>query len=167
MDCWLSYTLGYTSEVTPQDISIACPVSNEEVPIDEQIHVQTSKIGLIAADISKAIATPELSTRENIQVLADRLEVWRLEVPPMLSIALLTSPNPPPMNLYQRRAILMVHVSRADLFGMDLADQSSDYVPWCGNPTISPTVDSYCRDAAHRWRGMEFEHLHRRRKAIS
>ena len=79
--------------------------------------MQTSKIGLVAAEISKAIATPELATRENIQMLADRLKIWQSEVPPMLSIASLTSPNPPPMTLYQRRAILMVHVSRDGLFG--------------------------------------------------
>ncbi|KAJ4299067.1 hypothetical protein N0V90_004311 [Kalmusia sp. IMI 367209] len=110
MDCWLSYTLGYTSDVTPQDIEIACPEPHVEVPIDEQIHMQTSKIGLVAADIAKVLGSPEMATRENIHKLADKLEIWRSEVPQMLTIASLTSPNPPSMTLYQRRAILMVHI---------------------------------------------------------
>ncbi|KAL1610178.1 hypothetical protein SLS60_001843 [Paraconiothyrium brasiliense] len=110
MDCWLSYTLGYVSEVTPQDIAFACPTSPCDLTIDEQIHVQTSKIGLVAADIAKALASPELATRETIQTLADQLERWRLDVPHMLTINSLTSSNPPPMTLYQRRATLMVHI---------------------------------------------------------
>lgn len=79
--------------------------------ITEQIHVQTSKVGLIAAEIAKILAAPELATHENIQMLNEKLEKWRSEVPSSLTIASLTSPNPPPMTLYQRRAILMVHVS--------------------------------------------------------
>lgn len=79
--------------------------------LDEQIHTQTSRIALVAAEIAKVLEYPELTTRENIQMLADKLEKWRSEVPQMLSIASLTSVNPPPMTLYQRRAILMVHVS--------------------------------------------------------
>ncbi|KAF9728747.1 hmg box protein [Paraphaeosphaeria minitans] len=110
MDCWLSYTLGYASEVTSQDVALACPASSVGLTLDEQIHVQTSRIGLVAADISKALSSPEMVTRDTIQTLADQLERWRSEVPQMLSIGSLTSPNPPPMTLYQRRAILMVHI---------------------------------------------------------
>lgn len=130
MDCWLSYTLGYPSEVTSQDVAVrgriymrdnliprtdkyqlACPASSVESSLDEQIHVQTSRIGLVAADISRALSSPELVTKNTVQALTDQLETWRSEVPQMLSIGALTSPNPPPMTLYQRRAILMVHVS--------------------------------------------------------
>ncbi|KAF1972615.1 hypothetical protein BU23DRAFT_580742 [Bimuria novae-zelandiae CBS 107.79] len=110
MDCWLSYTLGYPSEITPRDIAIACPIAHVEQSLEEQIHSQTSKVGLLAADIANALGSPEVATKANIQALADKLERWRLELPPMLSIASLTSPNPPPMTLYQRRAILMAHV---------------------------------------------------------
>ncbi|KAF2439468.1 hypothetical protein P171DRAFT_123151 [Karstenula rhodostoma CBS 690.94] len=128
MDCWLSYTLGYTSEATSQDVAVrrehahvvaeprtdkyqlACSASSVGMTVDEQIHVQTSRIGLVAADISKALCSPESVTRETIQTLTDQLETWRSEVPQMLSIGSLTSSNPPPMTLYQRRAILMVHI---------------------------------------------------------
>lgn len=92
------------------------------MPLDEQIHVQTSKIGLVAADIAKAIVAPESITRDTIQTLADKLEIWRMEVPSILSIASLTSSSPPPMTLYQRRAILMVHVREQELFVVKLAD---------------------------------------------
>ncbi|CAI6342558.1 unnamed protein product [Periconia digitata] len=112
MDCWLSYTLGYTAEVTPLDIAIACAPTTRlvQASIDEQIHVQTSKVGLIAAEIAKTVASPELATSENIAMLTGKLEAWRMQLPLMLQISILTSDNPPPLNLHQRRAILMVHI---------------------------------------------------------
>lgn len=78
--------------------------------IDELIHTQTSKIGLIAAEIAKTLASPELATQENITMLTQKLETWRQEVPLMLQIPTLTSSYPPSVDSYQRRAILMVHV---------------------------------------------------------
>lgn len=82
----------------------------EQFTMDEIIHQQTSKVGLIAAEIAKTLAAPELATRENVAMLHTKLENWRLEVPTMLQIPTLTSANPPELTLYQRRAILMVHV---------------------------------------------------------
>ncbi|KAF2848396.1 hypothetical protein T440DRAFT_401498 [Plenodomus tracheiphilus IPT5] len=111
MDCWLSYTLGYTSEVTPSDVQFACsPQRQDLATVDELIHVQTSKIGLIAAEIAKVLASPELATRENITMLTQKLEHWRLDVPLMLQIPTLTSNTPPDMTIFERRAILMVHI---------------------------------------------------------
>ncbi|KAF1951514.1 hypothetical protein CC80DRAFT_553167 [Byssothecium circinans] len=111
MDCWLAYTLGYTSEVTSSDIAIVCSACHsDQMTIDEQIHIQTSKIGLVAAEIAKTITSPELATRGNITKLTGMLEAWRLEVPLMLQITTLTSSTPPPLTLYQRRAVLMVHI---------------------------------------------------------
>ena len=119
------------------------------MPLDEKIHIQMSKIGLVAADISKAIASPESATKENFQILADRLEIWRTEVPSMLSISSLTSPNPPPMTLYQRRAILMVHVSRTKFLDIDISDPSLDYVPWRSNAFISTVACTYSEISAY------------------
>lgn len=79
--------------------------------MDKLIHTETSKIGLIAAEIAKTLAPPEFATRENITMLTHKLEGWRTEVPDMLQIQVLTSSNPPDLTVYQRRAILMVHVS--------------------------------------------------------
>lgn len=79
--------------------------------LDELIHTQTSKIGLIAAEITKTLAAPEFATRENVAVLLQKLETWRLEVPHILQLPTLTSDVPSDLSLYQRRAILMVHVS--------------------------------------------------------
>lgn len=81
--------------------------------MDELIHLQTCKIGLVAAEITKTLAAPELATRENVAMLANKLEMWRIEVPLKLQIPSLTSDNPTELNLYQRRAILMVHVRTA------------------------------------------------------
>ncbi|KAF2133839.1 hypothetical protein P153DRAFT_372395 [Dothidotthia symphoricarpi CBS 119687] len=111
MDSWLSYTLGYASEATPNDVQIACSSNRPDlITIDELIHTQTSKIGLIAAEISKTLASPELATRENVTMLTKKLEAWRMEVPIMLQIPTLTSSHPPDLTVYQRRAILMVHI---------------------------------------------------------
>lgn len=125
MDCWLSYTLGYTSEVTPTDVQIACSGRPEVVTIDELIHTQMSKIGLIAAEIAKTLASPDVATRENISMLAHKLEHWRMGVPLMMQIPTLTSSNPPDLTPYQRRAILMVHVS-CDSRCLGLCEQCTD-----------------------------------------
>jgi hypothetical protein len=79
--------------------------------MDELIHAQTSKIGLIAADIARILVAPELATRENVAMLTQKLDKWRQEVPHMLQIENLTSAAPTSLGLYERRAILMVHVS--------------------------------------------------------
>ncbi|CAO2650078.1 Nn.00g013700.m01.CDS01 [Neocucurbitaria sp. VM-36] len=112
VDCWLSYTLGYTPEATPSDIKkIATSLHRlDGVSVDELIHTQTSKIGLIAAEIAKTLASPELVTKENISLLNQKLESWRVEVPDTLQIPALTSSTPTNLTLYQRRAILMVHI---------------------------------------------------------
>lgn len=90
---------------------IACtPARLPSETIDELIHTQTSKIGLIAAEIAKTLAAPELATRENVDMLTQKLENWRLEVPLILQLPTLTSSAPSDLSLYQRRAILMVHV---------------------------------------------------------
>jgi hypothetical protein len=78
--------------------------------MDEQIHIQASQIGLIAAEISRVLASPEMATCENMTLLTAKLEGWRNGVPLMLRIPALTSDNPPLLTLYQRRAILMIHV---------------------------------------------------------
>jgi len=110
MDCWLSYTLGYTSEVTLADVQVADSVRPVVVTIDELIHAQMSKIGLIAAEIAKTLASPDVATRENISTLAQKLEHWRMGVPIMMQIPTLTSENPPDLTRFQCRAILMVHI---------------------------------------------------------
>ncbi|KAL6705020.1 hypothetical protein ACN47E_007423 [Coniothyrium glycines] len=110
MDSWLSYTLGYASEVAPSDIRTACRSNQDCNTIDELIHFQVCKIGLIAADIAKTLASPEAATRDNVSTLQLRLEAWRLEMPLMLQIPTLTSTTPPDLNTYQRRAIFMVHI---------------------------------------------------------
>jgi hypothetical protein len=84
-----------------------------QATMDEQIHTQTSKIGLVAAEIARTVVSPASATHENMAMLSSKLETWRLEVPLMLQISILTSDNPPPLDLFQRRAILMVHVSRS------------------------------------------------------
>ncbi|KAJ4373034.1 hypothetical protein N0V83_003325 [Neocucurbitaria cava] len=111
MDCWLSYTLGYTSEATPSDILVATSLDSRDcLSVDQLIHMQTSKIGLIAAEITTTLASPKLVTKENISLLNQKLESWRVEVPDALQIPALTSSTPTHLTLYQRRAILMVHI---------------------------------------------------------
>ena len=127
MDSWLSYTLGYNSETTPQDVSVCVsPNNNHSVSdekqiactsgclasdtIDELIHKQTSKIGLIAAEIARTLSAPELATCESVDMLTQKLENWRTEVPLILQLPTLTSEAPSDLPLFQKRAILMVHV---------------------------------------------------------
>ena len=81
------------------------------VPTEELIHTETSKVGLIAAEIARTLSAPELATRENVALLTQKLEAWRVEVPHRLQIETLTMNTPSDLDIYQRRAILMVHVS--------------------------------------------------------
>jgi hypothetical protein len=147
MDSWLSYTLGYTSEATPQDVQvrvnpnnvhhmsdqkqIACtPGRLASDTIDELIHAQTSKIGLIAAEIAKTLAAPELATRDNVHMLTQKLETWRNEVPLILQLPTLTSKGPSELSLYQRRAILMVHVSTHSIHSLAYTNSNVRSCTW-------------------------------------
>jgi hypothetical protein len=118
MDSWLSYTIGYESEVTPFDVEVVSKsytiVSDD---INALVHTQTSKIGLVAAEIAKTLASPKLATRDNINLLTQKLQAWHGQIPSLLHIKTLidVSACPPSMTLYQRRAILMVHVSTVGL----------------------------------------------------
>jgi hypothetical protein len=81
--------------------------------INALVHTQTSKVGLIAAEIAKTLASPRLATRENINTLTQKLQAWHNQIPPTLKMQTLidVASCPPSMTFYQRRAILMVHVS--------------------------------------------------------
>ena len=136
--------------------------------IDDLIHTQTSKIGLLAAEITKTLASPELATQERIAALTKKLEAWQAGVPSMLLIPALTSPNPPVLSSYQRRAILMVHVRSApppisahNVLIMFLDDVSGS----CG-----PVVPSlpYCdSNTSERGCSMELQHFSQRCSKIS
>src|SRR4051812_33299583 len=84
---------------------------SEHTSIDELIHSQISKINLIAADVAKTLASPELATRGNISALTQKLEQWRQEVPHALQMPTLLSSEGQDLTLFQRRAIFMLHVS--------------------------------------------------------
>ncbi|EUC36217.1 hypothetical protein COCCADRAFT_2680 [Bipolaris zeicola 26-R-13] len=109
MDSWLSYTLGYPSEVTANDVQIACVVDwPDHLSINDMIHTQTSKINLIAAEVAKTLASPNLATEANITLLTRKLEQWRQDVPYNLQIPTLLSSEAQELNKYQRRAIFMI-----------------------------------------------------------
>ncbi|RAR05730.1 hmg box protein [Stemphylium lycopersici] len=111
MDSWLSYTLGYPCEVTPDDTKTACAVHQpDQLSVDELIHMQSSKINLIAAEVAKTLASPKLTTKGNITLLTQKLEQWRQEVPYALQIPTLLSSESQDMTVFQRRAIFMVHI---------------------------------------------------------
>lgn len=78
--------------------------------LDELIYTHTSKIGVIAAEIAKTLTSPELATRENVAILTQKLETWRTDLPLMLQMPTLMANTMSDLDLYQRRAILMVHV---------------------------------------------------------
>ncbi|KAI4702044.1 hypothetical protein J4E81_002405 [Alternaria sp. BMP 2799] len=111
MDSWLAYTLGYPTEVTASDIQVACIAHRQDqLSIDELIHMQTSKINLIAAEVAKTLASPELATKGNITMLTMKLEKWREEVPQTLQIPTLLSSAAQDLTVFQRRAVFMLHI---------------------------------------------------------
>jgi hypothetical protein len=118
--------------------------------MDDLIHIQTSRIGLIAAEIAKTLASPELTSRANIDCLAHKLEVWQSELPLVLQMATLTSPQSPTLTLYQRRAIFMVHVRFPIV--EDVARKLMlrlDDVPRSTHIALPDTPRGRCRDSAH------------------
>lgn len=72
--------------------------------------MQISKINLIAAEVAKTLASPELTTKGNITMLATKLEKWREEIPHALQIPTLLSTEAQDLTVYQRRAVFMVHI---------------------------------------------------------
>ena len=81
--------------------------------INELIHAQISKINLIAAEVAKTLASPELANRGNISTLTQKLEQWRQEVPHALQMPTLLSSEGQNLTVFQRRAIFMLHVSKS------------------------------------------------------
>jgi hypothetical protein len=77
--------------------------------------MQTSKINLIAAEVAKTLASPELATKGNITMLTLKLEKWHEEVPRALQIPTLLSSDAQDLTLFQRRAVFMVHVSKSSV----------------------------------------------------
>jgi hypothetical protein len=117
--------------------------------IDELIHTQTSKIGIIAAEITRAMSSPELATRDNITLLSKKLEAWRVEVPSMLQIPSLTSADPAVVDPYQRRAILMVHVCIHLIFLICMdTDVLADYVSGSFSTVVPSALGRDSRDSA-------------------
>ena len=100
---------------------------------DELIHIQASKIALIATEIVKTLESSELMTRSRIQLLTRRLELWQAEVPLLLQLSVLTSSNLPDITPHQRRAALKVHV-RISMISMIsftiIANDHVDHVLW-------------------------------------
>lgn len=78
--------------------------------------MQTSKINLIAAEVAKTLASPELATKGNITMLTMKLEKWREEVPQTLQIPTLLSSAAQDLTVFQRRAVFMLHVRRPSIF---------------------------------------------------
>ncbi|KAF2748293.1 hypothetical protein M011DRAFT_400755 [Sporormia fimetaria CBS 119925] len=110
-DCWLSYTLGYPPDVTADDIAFACtPFHLDAATIEELVQTQTSKIGLVAAEIGKTLASPDAATRTNIDMLAQKLEAWRRAVPRPLQLEVVTTSNPANLSVDQKRAVLLVYI---------------------------------------------------------
>jgi hypothetical protein len=88
------------------------PYLPDQLSIEELMHVQFSKINLIAAEVAKALASPELVTKGNITMLTMKLEKWREEVPHVLQIPTLLSSDAKDLTIFQRRSVFMLHVRR-------------------------------------------------------
>jgi hypothetical protein len=90
---------------------MACaPIEFGTAPLDEVVQAQISSVSLIAAEISHTLAAPKVITRAEITRLSQKLEAWRAQVPPPLQFGALTSGQPNNFSLFEKRAILMVHV---------------------------------------------------------
>ena len=140
----------------------------DSVDIDELIHIQTSKIGLVAAEISRTLASPELTTRASIDKLTQGLEIWQSELPVVLHMATLTSDHSPDLSLYQRRALFMIHVCvgshREKLYsGLTFA---VDNVSWSNRIALPDTPRCRCGDSAYRRCSLESRFDNRRCQTV-
>ncbi|KAK8177857.1 hypothetical protein IWX90DRAFT_422134 [Phyllosticta citrichinensis] len=113
MDCWLSTTLGYKSDVSVEDLKHAWIPPCECTSINDAIHAQGSKIGLVSRDIAE-LTVHQAATdvrAEHISRLTEKLDAWYNELPPSMHLSILIDQNKySVVNFFQRRAILMLHM---------------------------------------------------------
>ncbi|KAK7517574.1 hypothetical protein IWZ03DRAFT_376510 [Phyllosticta citriasiana] len=113
MDCWLSTTLGYKSDVSIEDLTHAWIPPYECSSMNDAIHAQGSKIGLVSRDIAE-LTVHQAATdvrAEHISKLTAKLDAWYNELPETMHLATLIDQNKySVVNFFQRRAILMLHM---------------------------------------------------------
>jgi len=106
---WLSFTLGYAASVSAEDITCCTKPNTLDPSVNELIHCQALQVVLIAAEISTNLSIGGRTNYMTINYLGDKLDAWHAELPRGLQLSTLVS-NDSSLNLYQKRAILMVHV---------------------------------------------------------
>ncbi|KAK8233585.1 hypothetical protein HDK77DRAFT_246747 [Phyllosticta capitalensis] len=113
MDCWLSTTLGYKSDVSKEDLQNAWIPPCECISMNDAIHAQGSKIGLVSRDIAE-LTVHQAATdvkAEHIAKLTEKLDAWYNELPATMHLSTLIDQNKySSVNFFQRRAILMLHM---------------------------------------------------------
>jgi len=110
MECWHSYSLGYHSYILDHDIKYARFWTDSSHSIEASIQDQVSKIGFLAAEMSRDIqALPETDIK-TIKNHTEKLDAWHRELPPMMHLSTLNSPHNTIFSPIQRRSILLMHM---------------------------------------------------------
>lgn len=155
MDSWLSFTLGYSTEVREEDIALACgPQSYDSQSIEETVHTQFCRLALIAAEISRRLASPELATGDKIANLAEKLEEWRRELPNNLRYSELMGQDASDLSKYQKRAGLQIHMmylgARILLYRQPLVSEAETHLLPENRNLAFPVVDTstYIKECA-------------------
>jgi hypothetical protein len=110
IECWLCYTLGYNSEHIQVHVQYALERECPKDSIENAIQYQAAKMVVVAADISQTLRDTERISADHMNYLIARLDSWQYELPEGLQLTTLLSNTGCELNVYQERAILMVHV---------------------------------------------------------
>jgi len=110
MECWHSYTLGYQSDIFEDDIKYACFWTDSSHSIEASIQDQVSKIGFLAAEMSRNVRALPDRDMMNLRNHTERLDAWYRELPQMMHLSTLNSPHNTIFSPIQRRSILLMHM---------------------------------------------------------
>ncbi|KAF1983306.1 hypothetical protein K402DRAFT_176946 [Aulographum hederae CBS 113979] len=110
VDCWLSYTLGFTSSIQLEDVNFTCGPLENESPMEDVINLQATQVALVAAEISDNLVIGGRISSTTVAYLAEKLDRWHQNLPDCMHMAALSNEDAPMLNFFHRRAVLMVHV---------------------------------------------------------
>ena len=110
MDCWLCFTMGYTTDNIHAHSRVAVDNESPRDTIENAIQYRAVKLAVIAAEISYSCRDIEKVDQGRMNALIGALEAWQQELPPELQMSSLTSSASQGMSVEQHKAMLSVHV---------------------------------------------------------
>ncbi|KAK4979466.1 hypothetical protein LTR66_000260 [Elasticomyces elasticus] len=137
IQCWLSFALGRQADLHAHDVyCVEATYAIVPTTLEEDIQIQTCKIGLLAVEIAQDFINHNLgmSARNHLQ----KLDEWHQHLPPVMQLASLARGATPHYIANQRHSILLVHLLYLGTLLISLRRTISQATDGGPDPVIEP-----------------------------